>query len=153
MNMEIVQGNFCAAKKYCDRKMKDSICFELSYMDSDEEARIEFNRFRQQIYSDDIISVSFAAKSVILNLSDWNESCCFNRYLESFLYMLSDMQDKVNCRIILEKEINKDLFKKMQSLNLFDLSLTALPDMEKKKESVKLGFYDASAEKGEQCNV
>lgn len=152
MNIEIVQGKFSEAKEYCESKTKENIFFELSHIDSDEKAVFEFNRFIKEINMSDVIGMA-TKKRVILNLSAWNESYLYNKYLESFLYMLSDMQDELNYKIIFEKEINKDLYKKINNLKLFSISLTALPTMVKKKEATKIGFYDNGSETGVERNV
>ena len=152
MNIEIVQGNFSEAKKYCESKKIETVFFELSHIDSDEKARFEFNRFTMTVESSDVIGEE-ATKRVILNLSPWNEKYSYNKYLESFLYMMSDMQDKLEYKIILEKELNKELYNKMTKLKLFEFSITALPTMIKENPRTKIGFYDNCDRIGAERNV
>lgn len=152
MNVEIVQGKFNEAMEYSESKTKENIFFELSYIESDEKAIFEFNRFLQELNISDVIGEN-KPKRVIINLSAWNESYSYNKYLESFLYMLWDMQNDLNYKFIFEKEMNKELFKKLNSLKLFSFSLTPLPSMIKKKEITKIGFYDNGNGTGVERNV
>ena len=152
MNIEIAQGKFSEAKEYCESKTRENIFFELSHIDSDERAIVEFNRFIKEINMSDVIGEN-SPKRVILNLSAWNESYLYNKYLESFLYMLSDMKEGLDYKIICEKEMNKELFKRINSLKLFSFSLTPLPSMIKKKETTKIGFYDNGNGTGVERNV
>lgn len=152
MNIEIVQGNFPEAKAYCESKTRENVFFELSHIDSDEKAIYEFNRFIKEINMSDVIGEK-KPKRVVLNLSAWNESYKYNKYLESFLYMLFDKQEDLEYKIICEKEMNKELFKKISNLKLFSFSLTPLPSMIKKKETTKIGFYDNGNGTGVERNV
>lgn len=152
MNVEIVQGKFNEAMEYCESKTKENIFFELSHIESDEKAIFEFNRFLQELNMSDVIGEN-KPKRVILNLSAWNESYQYNKYLESFLYMLFDKQECLEYKIICEKEMNNELFKKISNLKLFSFSLTPLPSMIKKKETTKIGFYDNENGTGVERNV
>lgn len=152
MNIEIVQGKFDEAKEYSESKTKENIFFELSHIESDEKAIFEFNRFLKELNMSDVIGEN-KPKRVILNFSAWNESFLYNKYLESFLYMLSDIQEDFEYKIIYEKEMNKELFNIISNLNLFSFSLTPLPSMVKKKEATKIGFYDNGSGIGVERNV
>lgn len=152
MNIEIVQGKFDEAREYCESKTKETIFFELSHIESDEKAIFEFNRFIKELKLNDVVGEN-SPKRVVLNISAWNESYLYNKYLESFLYMLSDKQEGFEYKIICEKEMNKELFKKISNLNLFSFSLTPLPSMVKKKEATKIGFYDNGNGTGVERNV
>ena len=152
MNVEIVQGKFNEAMEYSESKTKENIFFELSYIESDENAIFEFNRFLQELNISNVIGEN-KPKRVIINLSAWNESYQYNKYLESFLYMLSDKQEDLEYKLICEKEVNKELFKKISNLKIFSFSLTPLPSMIKKKETTKIGFYDNGNGTGVERNV
>lgn len=152
MNIEIVQGKFDEAREYSESKTKENIFFDLSHIESDEKAIFEFNRFLKELNMSDVIGEN-KPKRVILNFSAWNESFLYNKYLESFLYMLSDIQEDFEYKIIYEKEMNKELFNKISILNLFSFSLTPLPSMVKKKEATKIGFYDNGSGIGVERNV
>lgn len=152
MNIEIVQGNFPEAKAYCESKTRENIFFELSHIDSEEKAIFEFNRFLKELDLSDVLGENLK-KRVILNISAWNESYLYNKYLESFLYMLSDKQECLEYEIICEKEMDKELFKKLKRLKLFTFSVISLPSMIKKKETTKIGFYDNGNGTGEERNV
>lgn len=152
MNIEIVQGKFDEAREYSESQTKENIFFELSHIESDEKAIFEFNRFLQELNISDVIGEN-KLKRVILNLSAWNESYLYNKYLESFLYMLLDKQEGLEYKIICEKEMNKELFKKINNLKLFSFSLTPLPSMIKKIETKKIGFYDNGNGTGVERNV
>ena len=144
MNIEIVQGQFDEAKKYCKSKAKETVFFELSYMDTDEKATVEFNRFIKAINTSDVIGMT-VPKRVVINISAWNENYLYNQYIESFFYMLSDIQEGFDYKIICEKEINKGLNGKISDLKLFSFSLTALPTMIKKNEMRRIGFHEGGS--------
>lgn len=150
MSVEIVQGNYLEAKKYCESKTLESIFFDFSYVDSDEKAIFEFNRFLNETDRSDIIGEQ-ATKRIILDLSAWNDEFSYNKYLESFLFMLLDIQKNSEYKFILEKEINKELYKKLNKLKLFKFTLTALSTMTKEKEINRIGF--CSSDKGVEKNV
>ena len=152
MNIEIVQGKFNEAREYSESKTKENIFFELSHIESDEKAIFEFNRFLQELNMSDVIGEN-KPKRVILNLSAWNESYQYNKYLESFLYMIFDKQRGLEYKIICEKEMNKELFKKISNLKLFSFFLTPLPSMIKKKETTKIGFHYNGNGTGVERNV
>ena len=118
MAIEIVQGKFNEAMEYSESKTKENIFFELSHIESDEKAIFEFNRFLQELNMSDVIGEN-KPKRVIINLSAWNESYLYNKYLESFLYMLSDKQEDLDFKFICEKEMNKEIFKKISNLKIF----------------------------------
>ena len=152
MNIEIVQGKFDEAKKYCKSKAKETVFFDLSYIDTDEKAIVEFNRFIKAINTSDVIGMT-VPKRVVINISAWNENHLYNPYIESFFYMLSDIQEGLDYKIICEKEMNKELYKKINDLKLFSFSLTALPTMIKKNEMKKIGFHKDGSGIEEDKNV
>lgn len=141
MNVEIVQGNYPEAKKYCESETLENVFFDLSHIDSDEKAIFEFNRFLNETDQNDIVG-EHTTKRIVLNLSAWNEGFSYNKYLESFLFMLSDIQERFEYKFMLEKEINKELYKKINKLKLFKITLTALPTMVKENEVNRIGFYN-----------
>lgn len=141
MNVEIVQGNYLEAKEYCESETVESVFFDLSHIDSDEKAIFEFNRFLNETDKSDIVGER-STKRIVLNLSAWNEDFSYNKYLESFLFMLSDSQEVFEYKVMIEKEINKELYRKINKLKLFKITLTALSTMTKEKEVNRIGFYN-----------
>ena len=152
MKIEIIQGSFFEARQYCEKKSKEAVFSELSYMDSFDKAVTEFNKFLCEINLSDVVGEK-TEKTVVVNLSPWNEDWAYNTYLESFLYMLSDMKDGLSFMFIFEKEMNKRLLEKIKGLELFDLILTVLPHMEKNKDAVRIGFFDSCKPEGDERNV
>lgn len=152
MKIEIIQGSFLEAMQYCEKKSGDIVFSELSYMDSFDSAVTEFNKFLKEIDFSDVVGEK-TEKTVAVNLSQWNEYWLYNRYLESFLYMLADMDEGLTFIFILEKEMNKELLKKIKRLELFELTLKALPGMTKKKESMRIGFTADCNMEGAERNV
>ena len=152
MNIEIVQGRFAEAIKYCERKNIRNIQFELSFIESDKGAQFEFNRFIEEIKSRDVVG-ECDKKRIILNLSSWNDKFSYNKYLEAFLYMMCDMSADLEYKIILEKELNQYLYKQLVALDLFECILTELPSMIKQKSEIKIGFSDNSASTEVERNV
>lgn len=152
MTIEIVQGNYAEAMHHCKNSKKETIPFELAYIDTDEKAFAEFNRFLEEISVNDVVGQS-EKRIILLNLSTWNEKHSYNHYFESFLYMMSDMAKDLEYKLIFEKEINKELYDRLTNLGLFEFRLIPLKTMIKYNSQTRIGFFVDTEKTGVERNV
>lgn len=136
MKIRIVEGAYLDAVSFSQIKGKKNIVFELTFMDSDNSAVFEFNRFLEFLQDNTEIGCPI---NVILELSQWNEKYLYNKYLEAFLYLLKDRVE--SCTFIFDKKVNKGLLDEISRLKLFEFSITELKSINKEKEyNGQIGF-------------